>query len=174
MIPRELTSDVQDTITNEPAWYVGDDGRLLVSKLLVAFQEYFRENSEHWVERFGYKDAGPHLLLQAFLQRIVNSGGRVEREYGLDRLRTDLMVTWPTGGEGVGPDGRQKVVIECEVLRGSLDETLGNGVSQTLAYMDRAAAKEGRLVIFDRSTDASWERKVFRREAGGNGKPVTV
>ena len=83
VIPRELTSDVQDTITEDPNWYVSKGGRLLVSKLLEAFQGYFRENSEHWVERFGYKEAGPQLLLQAFLQRLVNSGGRVEREYGL-------------------------------------------------------------------------------------------
>ena len=174
VIPRELTSDVQATITNEPESFVGDDGRLLVSKLLAAFQEYFRENFEHWVERFGYKEAGPQLLLQGFLQRIVKSGGRVEREYGLGRLRTDLLVTWPTGGEGAAPGGRQKVVIECKLLRGSLEHTLGKGVSQTLAYMDRAAAKEGHLVIFDRLTDASWEQKVFRREEEGNGKPVTV
>ena len=65
-------------------------------------------------------------------------------------------------------------MIECKLLRGSLQETLGKGVYQTLAYMDRAAAKEGHLVIFDRSTDASWEQKVFRREEEGNGKPVTV
>lgn len=171
VIPRELTSDVQETITDEPAWYVGADGRLLVSKLLAAFQEYFRENSEHWVERFGYKEAGPQLLLQAFLHRIVNSGGRVEREYGLGRLHTDLLVTWPAG---TGPDGRQKVVIECKLLRRSLEETLGKGVSQTLAYMDRAAAQEGHLVIFDRSADASWEQKIFRREDGRDGKLVTV
>ena len=25
-----------------------------------------REHSEHWVERFQYKEAGPQLLLQAF------------------------------------------------------------------------------------------------------------
>ena len=173
VIPRELTSDVQATITNEPAWYVGDDGRLLVSKLLAEFQEYFRENSEHWWERFGYKEAGPQLLLQAFLQRIVNSCGRVEREYGLGHLRTDILATWPTGGERAAPDGRQKVVIEGKPLHGNLEETLGKGVSQTLAYMDRAAAKEGHLVIFDRSTDASWEQRVFRREEE-NGKPVTV
>ena len=38
------------------------------------------------------------MLLQAFLQRIVNSGGRIEREYGLGRMRTDLLVVWPVGG----------------------------------------------------------------------------
>ena len=34
----------------------------------------------------------PQLLRQAFLQRLVNGGGRVEREYGLGRGRTDLLV----------------------------------------------------------------------------------
>jgi hypothetical protein len=32
---------------------------------------------------------------QAFLQRIINSGGRIEREYGLGRQRADLLVMWP-------------------------------------------------------------------------------
>ena len=59
VIPRGLTSDVQNTIRNEPESYVGDDGRLLVSTLLAAIQAYFREKSEHWVERFGYKEAEP-------------------------------------------------------------------------------------------------------------------
>lgn len=41
------------------------DGRLDLSKLLAAFQEFFREHSEHWIEHFDYKEAGPQLLLQA-------------------------------------------------------------------------------------------------------------
>lgn len=150
---------------------MGEDGRLLVPKLLAAFQEYFRENSEHWVDRFGYKEARPQLLLllQAFLQRIVNSGGRVAREYGLGRLRTDLLVVWPTAREDAESGGRQKVVLECKLLRVSLEATLGQGVSQTLAYMDRAGAEEGHLVIFDRSEGSSWNEKIFRCEEEGNG-----
>ncbi len=49
------------------------------------------------MERFTYREAGPQLLLQAFLQRIVNGGGRIEREYGLGRRRMDLLVFWPQG-----------------------------------------------------------------------------
>ena len=56
-------------------------GRLLVPKLSFAFQEYLRENSENWVERFGHKEAGPQRLLRAFPQRVVNSGGKIERKY---------------------------------------------------------------------------------------------
>lgn len=63
--------------------YLEEDGRLNMDKLLTAFRDFFRKHFESWVDGFDYAEAGPQLLLQAFLQRIVNSGGRVEREYGL-------------------------------------------------------------------------------------------
>jgi hypothetical protein len=33
-------------------------------------------------------------MMMAFLQRIVNGGGRVEREYALGRRALDLVVEW--------------------------------------------------------------------------------
>ena len=33
-------------------------------------------------------------MLMAFLQRIVNGGGRIEREYGLGRGALDLLIEW--------------------------------------------------------------------------------
>jgi len=75
MIPRELIWTKQVMITHEQAWYITPERRLNMPKLLTAFQHYFRENAEAWLERFAYKEAGPQLLLQAFLQRIVNGGG---------------------------------------------------------------------------------------------------
>ena len=172
VIPRDLTYTTQEmAIHHDPAWYVDDDGALRVGKLLAAFQEFFREHSEHWVERFQYKEAGPQLLLQAFLQRIVNSGGRIEREYGLGRRRTDLLIVWPVEGD----TGRtQNVVIECKVLHRGLDRTLREGLEQTRAYMDRCAAAEGHLVLFDRTEGKSWDDKVYRRNEAEDGAPVTV
>ena len=79
----------------ETNWFLKADRQLDMPALLTAFQQFFREHSEHWVERFDYREAGPQLLLQAFLQRIINGGGRVEREYGLGRKRTDLLIIWP-------------------------------------------------------------------------------
>jgi hypothetical protein len=75
VIPRELTWSKQVTIPHQTEWYLADDGRLNMNKLIKAFQQFFRENTEIWLERFDYKQAGPHLLMQAFLQRIVNGGG---------------------------------------------------------------------------------------------------
>jgi hypothetical protein len=66
-----------------------------MDKLMAAFQHFFQEHSAHWLERFQYKEAGLQLLLQAFLHRVINSGGRIEREYGLGRQRVDLLVLWP-------------------------------------------------------------------------------
>ena len=172
VIPRDLTWTTQEmSIPHDPAWYVGEDGALDVDKLLAAFQQFFREHSEHWVERFQYKEAGPQLLLQAFLQRILNSGGRIEREYGLGRLRTDLLLVWPLPGDA---GEAQKAVVECKVLHRGLERTLREGLEQTRAYMDRCGSAEGHLVIFDRTESKSWEEKIYRRDETGGGAPVTV
>ena len=173
VIPRTLTYTTQVYLHQEPAWYVDADGTLRVADLLAAFQAFFREHSEHWVERFQYKEAGPQLLLQAFLQRIVNSGGRIEREYGLGRRRTDLLLIWPVPGAARPGQAVQKVVVECKVLYKSLEATVCEGLKQTRAYMDYCAAAEGHLVVFDRTVGKSWDEKVFR--CAGTGAPnVTV
>ncbi|HLP60196.1 MAG TPA: AAA-like domain-containing protein, partial [Candidatus Deferrimicrobium sp.] len=95
IIPRQLTNSAQATMVQEASWYMTTGGRLDMDKLLTAFQDFFRKHFESWVDGFDYAEAGAQLLLQAFLQRIVNGGGRVEREYGLGHMRTDLLVIWP-------------------------------------------------------------------------------
>ena len=171
VIPRDLTWTTQEFLPHDPAWYVDADGGLNLTRLLTAFQEFFREHAEHWIERFQYREAGPQLLLQAFLQRIVNSGGRVEREYGLGRMRTDLLIVWPAGAP---PERTRRMVIECKLLRGSLEETIRTGLEQTRAYLDRCGAAEGHLVIFDRTEGTPWRDQLFRRERTDGGAPVTV
>ncbi len=168
VIPRDLTYTTQATITHDPAWYI-DGGELKVGRLLAAFQDFFRQHSEHWVERFQYKEAGPQLLLQAFLQRIVNGGGRIEREYGLGRMRTDLLIVWQQ------PDGTDaRTVIECKLAQSGVERTIEKGIQQTLEYMDRARASEAHLVLFDRHPERTWQEKVFRREQEANGHKVTI
>ena len=166
VVPRELTYAVQAGLVEDTAWYVDAEGDLDVARLLAAFQNFFREHSEHWLGRFDYAEAGPQLLLQAFLQRVVNSGGRIEREYGLGRGRTDLLIVWPRGERAApgaaGNEGR--FVVECKVLHGSLERTLREGLAQTVGYMDRCGTDAGHLVIFDRSEGKRWEDKLFRRE----------
>jgi hypothetical protein len=139
-----------------------------MAKLLTAFQQFFREHSEHWLARFDYQEAGPQLLLQAFLQRIVNGGGRIEREYGLGRMRTDLLLRWPYG------DGQlQTVVLELKLLHKGLQQTLALGLEQTFAYADRCAAAEAHLIIFDRR-ERPWDDKLFQRDETLRGRLIRV
>jgi len=65
-------------------------GKLDMKRLLSDFQQFWRENSESWTKRYQYVEAAPHLTLQAFLQRIVNSGGSVTREMAAGSKRLDL------------------------------------------------------------------------------------
>ena len=168
IIPRALTFSTQLTINQSPEWYVSEDGRLDMNRLMKAFQDFFREHSEHWVERFQYKEAGPQLLLQAFLQRIVNSGGKIEREYALGRKRTDLLMIWPYSGSV------QKVVLELKILYTSLKVTLKKGLEQTWEYMDYCGTKEGHLVIFDRDQNKTWDEKIFQRTEDYKGIQIKM
>ena len=60
VVPRQLTWPVELKIQEDPAWYVDTTGELQLDLLLGRFQDFFREDSESWVERFHYKEAGPH------------------------------------------------------------------------------------------------------------------
>ena len=176
VVPRELGYVLQDSLDVQPSWYVDDAGALDMHKLLTAFRMFFGEHAEHWLEHLGdYREAGPQLILQAYLQRIVNGGGRIEREYGLGRGRTDLLVLWPREA-GQPSDLWQRIVIECKVLRGSdrksLEGTIERGVEQTLGYMKKCRAAEGHLVLFDRRDEAL--AQAPDQSAARNDGQVTV
>ena len=175
VVPRELSWAVQERLVQDAAWYVEPDGGLDVEKLLGAFQSFFREHSEHWLGRFDYREAGPQLLLQAFLQRVVNGGGRIEREYGLGYGRTDLLIVWPAGASSAAA-GEVRTVVECKVLhaRRSLETTIARGLEQTARYMDRCGSPAGHLIVFDPSRDKSWDEKLYRREAARDGRRIVV
>jgi len=168
VIPRELIWTTQVTITNhETEWYVMADGRLDIARMLEAFQRFFRENADVWIEKFDYKEAGPQLLLQAFLQRIVNGGGRISREYALGRKRTDLFIEWPTSGAGFF-GAVQRVVLETKLLRGALETVISEGVTQTADYAATVGADESHLIVFDRQ-NTDWDAKIWHRTQDGIG-----
>lgn len=173
IIPRELTWSTQAMLTQQPHWYQNADGSINMEKLLLDFQQFFRENSDAWIGKFDYAEAGPQLLLQCFLQRIVNGGGYIDREYGLGRKRTDLLVRKPlTEGYG-GPV--QRIVLELKIKRGSLDKVIEDGLIQTADYMDRVGAvDEGHLIIFDRSDTKTWEERIWHKACEHQGRKIVV
>ncbi len=160
VIPRLLAEEVEPRVVLDDARFVRGDGGLEVPTLLRAFQQFFRENAEWWLRDTRFHEYGAQVLLQAFLQRVVNAGGHITREHGLGRGRTDLLISWRKGNEP------QVFVIECKVRRqrDGLDEVIRRGALQTAGYVDRSGAAEGHLLVFDRDEHKSWEEKVFHRE----------
>ncbi len=171
VIPRELASAAQKGIVAEATWYLDANGGLDMPALMRAFQAFFGRNSEHWRQGFRYQEAWPQLLLQAFLHRVVNGGGRIEREYGLGRGRVDLLLVWPFAA------GTQEFLVGCKVVgeHDRLESVIAEGVEQTAAYAGRCAAQGAHLVIFDRRTERSWAQKVFQeRRRARDGTTVDV
>ena len=177
VVPRELTAMAQERLQVQASWYVDAAGRLDMAKLLAAFRTFFGEHAEQWMQRFDYREAGPQLILQAYLQRVVNGGGRIEREYGLGRGATDLLVLWPRES-GQPSDLWERFVIECKVLRDSdrksLEGTIERGVEQTFGYMAQCGAAQGHLVLFDRRESKGRGGAADRDERQGEAGRVSV
>jgi len=174
MLPRELTSPVQDGLHRPTAWYITENGRLDIPGLLRSFQQFFRENSEAWIQQFQYKEAGPQLLLQAFLQRIVNGGGRITREYGIGMKRMDLYLEWPLDDQLAFLGPLQRIVLELKILRKSLAATLAEGLPQTAGYASVCGADEAHLILFDRSGEKDWDERIWERIEDYNGRTINV
>src|SRR6056297_3315669 len=187
VIPRELTIESQYGIIEESKWYINTDGTLNMMKLLKAFQQFFREHSESWIERFQYKEAGPQLLIQAFLQRIINGGGLIDREYGLGKKRTDLYIRWPIIPERFKDTNTnhpfpmtydhediQRMVIELKLKHNnSLETVIDEGLKQTANYVDKTGAEEAYLIVFDQD-NKHWEERIFIETRSYNNIEITI
>lgn len=152
VIPRELTSTRQHSFTQPRASFFKSDGSIDMNKILMEFTQFYRENSDISAEELLYKESGPHLLLMAYLQRIVNGGGRVHRECALGKGRVDLLVEHKN----------QSIVLELKLFR-SNQKTQQIGLQQTAEYMMTKNATEGHLIIFDRSQRKSWDKKIYQK-----------
>ena len=169
VIPRALAASTQDTIPYQTAWYLTADGRLDVPALLAAFVEFWLEHAEELLADQPYPELAPHLILMAFLQRIVNSGGFIDREYALGRKRLDICVRWPH------PWGLQKEALELKVWRDRKGDPLEQGRKQLADYLEKLSLDHGTLVIFDRRTDAPpLERRHQWDEIEEQGRRITV
>jgi hypothetical protein len=156
VLARQMTSSSQDAIP-EPDWqWEKPDGSLDMDALMREFQKFWRRNSELWEERMNYTEAFPHLLLMAFLQRVLNGGGHIDREYAAGRGRMDLAVEY-----------KNKIyIIEIKLIYSytSPAEVREEGLEQIARYRDKIdTAASAYLVIFDRRPETkgkSWDERL--------------
>ena len=150
--------DVRVQVQETP--WVKDDG-LDMSGLMAAFQEFWRENAEAGAVPYDYREAYPQLVLQAFLQRVINGGGEIIREMALGKRAMDLGVLFRGA----------KYAIECKKVS-FYEKSHEKAYDQICGYMDRLGVNEGWLVVFDPDLSKPWEGKIYTKDLPWNGKTV--
>jgi hypothetical protein len=166
VIVRKLSSVTQDEL-NDPKYpyrmprYL-KDGQIDMDYLMRDFQQFWRENSEIWKKRYDYREAAPHLIMMAFLQRVINGGGQIIREMASGSGRLDLCLVY----------GDRKYPIELKIRYGN--KSLEEGIEQIIRYMDIHNCKEGWLALFDRRRTVRWNDKIYVKKETVDGKTVTI
>ena len=170
VIARSLSQNYQDNIPAPEFCWQRPDGSLDMDALMNEFQKFWAWNSEIWEEKADYTEAFPHLLLMAFLQRIVNGGGRVDREYAAGRGRMDLLIRF----------GGKSNLVEIKLVhpRMGREATRDQGLEQVERYADQTGPDTCHLVIFDRrlnQRNTTWEERLSRESCiTSSGRSVEV
>ena len=162
IIGRYLSRGEQDRMIRsvpETPW-VRDDG-LDMAGLMVAFQQFWRENSGADRDIMGYREAVPHLVLMAFLQRVTNGGGHINREMAVGTGRLDLCVEFRGA----------RYAIEVKTSDNFKGE---KSYEQCAQYLDTLKLTEGWMPIFDKSKTKTWDEKIYIRDETFNGKTIHV
>ena len=168
VLARQLSLNLQAAVP-DPTWpWRTVDGRLDFPALLHAFRAWWRQNADIASRPIPeYPEAVPHLALCAFLQRVVNGGGRVHREFAAGRGAMDLLIDY-------GPD-RFAIEIKRVRTRDSLESIVESGVAQLGRTLDTVGLDHGWLVVFDVRPDKTWEERLWtREERTQDGKRVVV
>jgi hypothetical protein len=164
ILARQITLGAQLAIEEPTFRWQQPDGTLDMESLLREFQGFWQENSDIWGTKSKYTEAFPHLLLMAFLQRITNGEGRVEREYAAGRGRMDLAIEYK---------GKWNI-IEVKLIRDhqTFDKVKAQGLIQITKYRNifssKLRSKDNEqipcyLIIFDRRSEdkkATWKERI--------------
>lgn len=166
ILVRSLSSGTRDTLPHlHPSWR-RPDGRIDLERLRDAFLAFWRQHGEPLLASAPYHEIAPHLVLMAFLHRVVNGGGSIEREYAIGRGRMDLCLRH-------GPD---TLAIEIKVWRDREPDPLAEGLAQLDGYLEGLGLGTGWLVLFDRrgGQPPVAERTRAEQATTPAGRTVTV
>lgn len=138
-------------------------------RLLEAFIAFWVQHGEALLASSPYNEAAPQLVMMAFLHRVVNGGGRIEREYAIGSKRLDLCVAYR--GERLG--------IEVKTWRDAdkaKDPTVEESTPQPHGYLAGLGVAKGWLVLFDqrKNVPALPERRAVEASTTAGGRAVKV
>jgi hypothetical protein len=157
VLPRALASGPQDSLPRIAPTWLNADGGLNPEQLLAAFVGFWRQHGQPLLGSAPYHEIAPHLVLMAFLHRVVNGGGTLEREYAIGWGRMDLCLRY----------GAVTLGIELKVWRDGEPDPLSEGLEQLDGYLAGLGLDCGWLVIFDRRTG----QPPIRERTASSGMP---
>ena len=166
IIVRELAASTRASLPALTPTWLTPDGRLDPESLLDAFLDFWRRHGEPLLGTSLYQEIAPHIVLMAFLHRVVNGGGTIEREYAIGRGRMDLCVRY----------GQESLAIELKVWRTGRPDPASEGLLQLDGYLAGLGLPAGWLVIFDQRSGQPPIAERTRVEARTTpaGRAVTI
>jgi hypothetical protein len=144
VLPRVLTVTPMASLPVIAPTWLTPEGELNIDALLAAFLKFWRQHGEPLLGSTGYHEIAPHIVLMAFLHRVVNGGGTLEREYAIGSDRMDLCLRYKDITLG----------IELKVWREKKRDPQTEGIEQLESYLARLGLDFGWLFVFDRRKNA--------------------
>ena len=143
ILPRFLTFTTEISLgVLTPSWLTAT-GKLDTVALRDAFIVFWRQNGQPLLKGVAYHEIAPHIVMMAFLHRVINGGGTLEREYAIGSGRMDLCLRY----------GSVTLAIELKVWRQGQTNPLKRGLEQLDQYLSGLGLDGGWLVIFDQRED---------------------
>jgi hypothetical protein len=166
VILRSLASSSRASLPSIAPTWLTPEGHLDIDKLLAAFLEFWREHGEALLGTATYPEIAPHLVLMAFLHRVENGGGVLNREYAVRRGRIDLCLRL----------GTDRVAMELKVWREGGKDPRPQGLKQLDGYLTGLGLDTGWLIIFDQRKDLPPIEDRTRSETviSPSGRRITV
>ncbi len=166
VLPRTLAFTPQASLPPISPTWLNPDGSLNPDQLLTAFLHFWRQHGQPLLGSAPYHEIAPHLVLMAFLHRVVNGGGTLEREYAIGWGRMDLCLRY----------GPVTLGIELKVWRDGEPDPLAEGLDQLDGYLAGLGLDGGWLVIFDRRAGQPpiRERTSSSERQSPQGRRMTV
>ena len=166
VIPKVLAQGTQDSLPMiQPSWLT-PTGELNPQILLETFLDFWRQHGEPLFKSTPYPEIAPHLVLMAFLHRVVNGGGSLEREYAIGSGRMDICLRY----------GDVVLGMELKVWKQGKPDPLTQGLIQLDKYLSGLNLDTGWLVIFDRRPDLPpiSDRTTTEIAQSPQGRNITV
>ena len=175
VIVRVLAERATPSIVFERPSFVDARGQLEIDAILSEFAIWWKENAEVMLTGHVYHEVAAQIVFMAWLQRVVNGGGIIDREYGVGRGRMDVLIRWPLRGARNSREW-QREAFELKVWAKGKPDPMTQGLEQLERYLDGLGLTHGTLVVFDRRPEAknSGERTVLSETTTPKGYAVKL